>query len=79
MPKTLKGVALKANKPSDKNKLLKAIVHANKKSIEEAKAERDQLKLGKGSKKKCLLRNVPVIILLSYFMSFSYLKIFGTF
>ena len=52
MPKTLKGVALKANKPSDKNKLLKAIVHANKKSIEEAKAERDQLKLGNGSKKK---------------------------
>ena len=51
MPKTLKGVALKANKPSDKNKLLKAIVHANKKSIEEAKAEREQLKLGKGSKK----------------------------
>ena len=54
MAKTKKGEALQGNNPSDQHTLLKAIVQAHKKSIEEAKVEREQLKIGKGSEKKCL-------------------------
>ena len=49
---TKKGQTLQAQNPSEKKNLLKALVEAIKKNIEEAKVEREQLMLGKGSEKK---------------------------